>query len=231
MITATLADDGVSAFSAELARTQALPGHRVLLVDTLSWLQRGNGAASLDEALAAKDPAEAFAEHGAEPLLILRRSGEGGGHSADLQGIQRLLASARSRFDLILVAAAPASLSADTVALGRSADATVHLVRWGRTPQREVAAAIAQLRTGGVHVNGIVLTDVDATGDAMPPAWPQAQMKRAAALWAPHLRRAMPERMKQLGSDALLPVRDIWKRRTDLVSLVARIRAKEASSK
>ena len=99
----------------------------------------------------------------------------------------------------MLLAAPPVTSSSDTALLGRSADATLHLVAWGRTPQKAVAAAIARLKVGAVHVNGIVLTDVDAAAPPAPLAWPQAQIKRAAVLWEPHVRWTTPDRMRPPG--------------------------------
>jgi len=102
----------------------------------------------------------------------------------------------------------------------------LHVVAWGRTPQKAVAAAIAQLKEDAVHVNGIVLTEVDAAAPPAPLAWPRTQIKRAAALWQPHIRWTRPDRMWSPG-ELFQPVRDIWRP----LAFVARIRAKGASTK
>jgi Mrp family chromosome partitioning ATPase len=233
MITSAALEDGTSAFSARLAAVLASREHRVLLVDTLSPRQLGDDALSLDEVLSAKDRTGLFSEHAEATLLTLKLSGEGSNQTPDVQRIKRLLADARSRFDLVLLAAPPVTSSADTALLGRSADATLHLVAWGRTPQKALAAAIARLKEGAVHVNGIVLTEVDAAAPPAPLAWPQAQIKRAAALWGPHVRWTTPDRMRQPTSGAFQPVRDIWRRRVELVplALFASIRTRGASPK
>jgi capsular polysaccharide biosynthesis protein len=226
MITSAALDDGTSTFSARFAAVIASREHRVLLVDTLSPRQLGDGALSLDEMLSAKDRAGLFSDHAEATLLTLKFSDESSGQSPDVQRIKRLLADARSRFDLVLLAAPPVTVSPDTALLGRSADATLHVVAWGRTPQKAVAAAIAQLKEDAVHVNGIVLTEVDAAAPPAPLAWPRTQIKRAAALWQPHIRWTRPDRMWSPG-ELFQPVRDIWRP----LAFVARIRAKGASTK
>ena len=232
MITSAALDDGTSTFSGRFAAVIASREHRVLLVDTLSPRQLGDGALSLDEVLSAKDRTGLLSDHAEATLLTLKFSGEGSGQLPDVQRIKRLLADARSRFGLVLLAAPPVTVSPDTALLGRSADATLHLVAWGRTPQKAVAAAIAQLKEDAVHVNGIVLTEVDAAAPPAPLAWPRTQIKRAAALWQPHIRQTRPDRMWSPG-ELFQPVRDIWRLRTELapLALVARIRAKGASTK
>ncbi len=231
MITSAALDEGTSTFSARFAAVIASREHRVLLVDTLSPRQLGDGALSLDEMLSAKDRTGLFSDHAEATLLTLKFS-ESSGQSPDVQRIKRLLADARSRFDLVLLAAPPVTVSPDTALLGRSADATLHLVAWGHTPQKAVAAAIAQLKEDAVHVNGIVLTEVDAAAPPAPLAWPGTQIKRAAALWQPHIRWTRPDRMWSPG-ELFQPLRDLWRLRRELAPLafVARIRAKGASTK
>jgi hypothetical protein len=58
------------------------------------------------------------------------------------------------------------------------------------------------------------------------------RVKRAAALWAPHMRWSTPDRMRQPMSGAIQPAHDIWRRRPELISLsAARIRTRGASPK
>jgi Mrp family chromosome partitioning ATPase len=233
MITSAALEDGTSTFSARFAAVLASREHRVLLVDTLSPRKLGDGALSLDEVLSAKDWTGSFSDHAEATLLTLKLSGEGGDQTPDVRRIKRLLADARSRFDLVLLAAPPVTSSTDTALLGRSVDATLHLVAWGRTPKKAVAVAIARLNEGAVHVNGIVLTEVDAAAPPAPRAWAQAQTKRAAALWEPHVRWTTPDRMRPQPRGLFQPVRDIWWLRTELapLALVARFTTKGASPK
>jgi capsular exopolysaccharide synthesis family protein len=68
----------------------------------------------------------------------------------------------RRRYDIVLLDVPPAFALAEGRVLARLADAALLCVRWGDTPRRVVAAAIALLREAEVKLVGAALTRVDA---------------------------------------------------------------------
>ena len=171
-------------------------------------------------------------DHAEATLLTLKFSGEGSGQLPDVQRIKRLLADARSRFGLVLLAAPPVTVVPRYRSAGAQRRRHLASRRRGPYPAKGRGGCIGQLKEDAVHVNGIVLTEVDAAAPPAPLAWPRTQIKRAAALWQPHIRWTRPDRMWSPG-ELFQPVRDIWRLRTELapLALVARIRAKGASTK
>jgi capsular polysaccharide biosynthesis protein len=232
IVSSTEHDGSASLFSAGLAGVLGSPGRRVLLVDTLSQRRQGDRSVSLDEIASAKDRAQAFNLHSAGQPLILRPSVAGAGQAVDTQRMKRLLAEARSYFDIIIVAIAQPALS-ETVALARSADSTLLLAQWGSTPQRVVTAATRQLREGAVHVSGVVLTEVDAHASSASPPQTGAGLAAPRSKLASHARLNVAERVRSLGGSALQPVHAIWRRRAELAPLavIARIRQRGVSQK
>ncbi len=69
--------------------------------------------------------------------------------------------SVRSRYDYIFVDSPPLIAVSDALWLARSADATIFLVRWQRTPRSAVRAAVQKLRDSGAAITGVLLTFVD----------------------------------------------------------------------
>jgi Mrp family chromosome partitioning ATPase len=168
MITSTLPREGASECAAGLAEVLISEGRRVLLFDTLSQRHKGDGVVSLEDVLASSAHAEAFFEASKTGQLAKLRPAwqpKGQRHTlAMAQGaFRQLLADARKRFDVILIAAPPVTLFAETVLIGHNADVTLHVVQWNRTALQAVGSAIQQLRDGAVRVVGIVLTDVNAS--------------------------------------------------------------------
>ena len=62
-------------------------------------------------------------------------------------------------FERVVVDGPPALATADSAMLAGAVEATVLLVRAGKTTADEVAAAVAALRAAGGNVLGTVLTD------------------------------------------------------------------------
>jgi Mrp family chromosome partitioning ATPase len=69
----------------------------------------------------------------------------------------------RARYDVVLIDVPPALALAEGRVLARAADAALLCVRWGDTPRRVVASAIALLREANVNLIGVALTRVNAT--------------------------------------------------------------------
>jgi Mrp family chromosome partitioning ATPase len=75
--------------------------------------------------------------------------------------MESFLGALATRYDVIIIDAPPMIVS-DSLVLSRLANGTIFVVRWGRTRHDEMVAGLRQLTEHGAHVEGIVLTQVDA---------------------------------------------------------------------
>ena len=169
-ITSSLPDEGKTTTSICLARTMAMAGQSVLLIDC--DLRRRSLAKALDMevsngllevltgAVAFKDAIVSDPVPGVDYLALSSRAAP----PKDIfgaPGMAMLLDEARTRYDVIILDTAPVLPVVDTRILLRQADVTVMLVRWRKTPRRAVQTSIGLLADVGVKVGGVVLTKVD----------------------------------------------------------------------
>lgn len=170
-ITSSLPEEGKTTTAICLARSMALSGDSVLLVDCdlrrqgVSRFLRGDGyrpglmevlrgTATLDEALMI-DPST--------NLNILPLSSEDDDAPELLTGdeMDRLLEQARQRFDATIIDTAPVLPIADARLVLGKADASVFVVRWRKTPEAALRSALRLLPTDRVELAGVALTRVD----------------------------------------------------------------------
>ncbi|KPF56504.1 lipopolysaccharide biosynthesis protein [Novosphingobium sp. AAP1] len=170
-ITSALPEEGKTTTSICLARSMAAAGDRILLIDGdlrhqgVSRFLRGgegrpglmevlHGTASLDDALVV-DPGTG--------LSILPLCAEAGDRAELMTGVEmdRLLATARERFDAVIIDTAPVLPIADARLLLGKADASVFVVRWRKTPEQALRAALRLLPIDRVQLAGVALTRVD----------------------------------------------------------------------
>jgi len=170
-ITSALPEEGKTTTSICLARSMAAAGDRILLIDGdlrrqgVSRFLRGadgrpglmevlHGTASLDDALVV-DPATG--------LSILPLSSDKADRSELMTGeeMDRLLATARERFDAVIIDTAPVLPIADARLLLGKADASVFVVRWRKTAEQALRSALRLLPIDRVQLAGVALTRVD----------------------------------------------------------------------
>jgi Mrp family chromosome partitioning ATPase len=80
--------------------------------------------------------------------------------------MDRLLATLRQNFDLVILDTAPVLAVSDTRLIAAKSDAVVFLARWRATPEKAIAAALKVLEQAGAHVAGVGLTQVDMKAQA-----------------------------------------------------------------
>jgi capsular exopolysaccharide synthesis family protein len=170
-ITSSLPEEGKTTTAICLARSMALSGDSVLLVDCdlrrqgVSRFLRGDGdrpglmevlrgTATLDQALVV-DPAT--------NLNILPLASEGDDAPELLTGdeMDRLLEQVRERFHATIIDTAPVLPIADARLVLGKADASVFVVRWRKTPEAALRSALRLLPTDRVELAGVALTRVD----------------------------------------------------------------------
>jgi succinoglycan biosynthesis transport protein ExoP len=173
-ITAARPSEGKSALALSLARSAALSGEKVLLIDC--DMRRP----SLGHRLHAdRGPGLAELLHGKVELHDVLHSDElgapgGGMHfvpagqaSGDTFGLfmgeemTRLLIEARRQYALIILDSPPVQAITEARVLAAIADATIFCIRWRATPRDVVNYALELLQDAHAHVAGVVLTRVD----------------------------------------------------------------------
>jgi capsular exopolysaccharide synthesis family protein len=169
-ITSALPGEGKTTTSVCLARSAALQGLRVIILDCdlrrrtvnrllledpqVGLLEVLNGEATLQQAISVDAPSGAHVLPVASSKFTPR----------DVFGtpaMDKLLADLRARYDLVILDTAPVLPVADTRVLAQKADLLVMLARWRKTPEPAIEAAFRLLDTTGVSVGGVVLTQVD----------------------------------------------------------------------
>jgi capsular exopolysaccharide synthesis family protein len=169
-ITSSLPDEGKTTTSICLARTMALAGDRVIVVDCdlrkralnrllgdepeVGLLEVLAGTATLDKAVRI-DPASGAA------MLPLARSAYTPKDVFGTEAMTRLLDELRARYDMVILDTAPVLPVADTRTLATKADVVALLVRWRKTPRKAAETALKLLQTGETHIAGAVLSQID----------------------------------------------------------------------
>ena len=168
-IAAPTPETGKTFVAVNLAHVLADAGNRLLVID--ADLRKGSVHRYFDGANApgltdlirgtAKDT-DAVRKSSFENLDVLTRGMPAPNPSELLAStrygdvVERLAAS----YDIVLIDTAPVLAVADAVLAGRVAGTALLVVRSGRHPLREIAAALKQMSQGGMDPRAIVLNDV-----------------------------------------------------------------------
>lgn len=171
VFTSTQSGEGKTTIAASLALSQAIAGDRTLLIEAdvrapsvhdLIGSKRAPGL--VDYLMGDVSIEDAIHEHDASGLSIIP-AGSASSNPPSLFASQRMedvLTSLRASFDLIVIDSPPVMACADAQILGRYADTSVFVVRWGRTRRNAAAFAVSKLQAAGVNLAGGLLSMVDA---------------------------------------------------------------------
>lgn len=173
LFTSAEAKEGKSTIALSVARQQALSGRRVVLVEVdfirpciadMAGVSLGPG---LKELLAGSadvaDVIQSDTSAGAHIIVA------GGGHTVngDKAGdLGRVLASLRDIYDVVILDAPPVLGLVDTNIFATVADATLMIVRWGKTRRQVFRYALSDITKFGGRVNAIILSQVDTRRQA-----------------------------------------------------------------
>lgn len=175
LVTSSLPGEGKTTTTFCLGRSMAMSGANTVVVDCdlrrrninrllqiepeVGLIEVLQGAASLEDALVFDEPSGAW-------FLPLAKSLH---TPKDLFGsvaMDRLIATLRGRFDLVLLDTAPVIPVSDTRILAPKADVVIFLAQWRKTPRKAIEAAFALLKSVGADIAGVALTLVDAQQQA-----------------------------------------------------------------
>ncbi len=171
------AGEGKSTIALSLARQQAQAGRRVIIVDTdfrrsriatrIAGIADGPGLSEvLNSSANPRDVIQSDPRSTADIVVAGREQLDNFdlGHATKLDAFLKCLADgfgARDGYDLILLDAPPLLAVSDTQVIAGVAQATVMVVRWGKTRRRVVQYACEQVARFGGRIDGIVLSMVD----------------------------------------------------------------------
>lgn len=170
LVTSSLPAEGKTVFATSLARSVARSGGRSLLIDcdlrrpSVTKLLGSAPKAGLTDLFDGTAPVEAVIQVDEESGMHFISTKSGTANPQDLLGSQHmksLLEQMRSRYDLIVLDSPPVLVVSDGIILSHSADTTMFIVRWEKTPRHVVAGAIKIMRANGGHMAGAVLSRVN----------------------------------------------------------------------
>ncbi len=171
VITAARPGEGKTTTSVALARSAAMNGEKVLLIDcdirqpSLGRVFRCEGAAGVTDLLLGQAVLERIIRRDHLSTLDYIPAGAAEIHSLGLfmsEAMAALLDRVRRDYDLIVLDAPPALAMADARVVARLADATLLCVKWRDTPRSVVRNSLGLLEEAHARIVGAALTQVDA---------------------------------------------------------------------
>jgi capsular exopolysaccharide synthesis family protein len=176
MFTSALPAEGKTTLCMSLARTLAMAGNKVLLIE--GDLRRPRLKKALKAPASVGDIAQLLAgdKKLEECLVADKASGmhfivsHGGTPSPqDLLGSQqmeRFVSAMRQKYDLIIIDTPPILAVSDAALIGKMVDTAVFVIRWADTPREVAVGAIKTLLGYKLRLAGIVLSQVDLEAHA-----------------------------------------------------------------
>lgn len=181
MVTSSSPGEGKTTFCLSLARSLAIGGNRILLID--ADLRRPRVARALGIAANGRDLSAILT--GKYPLAQVVRQDTGvpnldvipafgrAPNAQDLLGSQqmkKLITEMRDQYDLVLIDTPPILAVTDAAMVARAADTSLFIVKWAETSRDTVAQAMRQLkgldcRLAGAVLNQVNLTELASYGD------------------------------------------------------------------
>lgn len=166
--------EGKSTISLSVARQQALSGRRVALVEadfhrpSIARMAGVDSAPGLTEVLAGvAKPAEVVQYDTSSSVHLFVAGGQPITHSGKPIGdIGPVLDALRDIYDVIVLDAPPVLGLADTNVFAALADATLMIVRWGKTRRQVFKYAIGEITKFGGRIDAIIMSQVDTRRQA-----------------------------------------------------------------
>lgn len=170
VVTSSNPSEGKSTITVELARSFALMGERVLVIDcdlrnpTVGKLIDCNNSQGITNLLTGSLTLDqVLLKDSKLKNLHYLLSGPIPPNPSELLGsrsMQNLLDSLKGNYDLILIDTAPSNVVSDTPILATKVDGIVFVVNHGKTKKAELSSALRSIEQVGGNVIGVVLNKV-----------------------------------------------------------------------
>lgn len=163
-------EEGKSSLALGTAQMHARAGRRVLLIDadfrqsSIAAMLRLPSTPGLTELMARQRAFDEVIRQDPASGAHLVPAGKPIPHAHDfLIGGQlaEIVADAREQYELIIIDSPPVLSVADAPVIAQAVDASIFVVRWGRTRKPTVTFALRQLAQSGASIIGLVLSRVD----------------------------------------------------------------------
>jgi len=170
LVTSALPQEGKSVTSLSLARSVAFSGGRSLIIDcdvrrpSIGKALKSDATVGLLSLFEPDADIRAAIQVDELSGMHFITSTAGTSNPQDLLGSKQfrsLIERLRPHYDMIVLDTPPVLAVSDALILSHLADATIFLVRWGRTPRSVTLGALGTFRQNGGHLAGMVLTRVD----------------------------------------------------------------------
>jgi capsular exopolysaccharide synthesis family protein len=170
-ITSALPGEGKSFTVYNMGLSFAATGRRVLLIDSdlrrprqhsLFRVGREDGLADVLAGLKSFD--EAIKPHPIESNLFIMPAGRNSPLASELLGageIEKVIETARQKFDLVFIDNPPVLPVADAIIVGTYCDGTIGVLRAGRTSRKALRRFVQTLARNRIHILGLVIEAVD----------------------------------------------------------------------
>lgn len=171
LFTSTQAAEGKSTTALAIARSMAMVGTKVLLIDgdmrnpSVHRLVGRPMSAGLSELLEGKGRIEDTYHHIGTSGLCVMFAGRMPLNPAELlstNGLDDVLEAASASFDQVIIDGPPVLGLADSILLARTCEATVFVIEAGRTRASQARTALDRLRAVRANLLGAILTKLDA---------------------------------------------------------------------
>lgn len=171
LVTSATPNEGKSTIATNLARTLALGGARVLLVD--ADLRKGHlhdllglaEEAGLIDVLQGKYPSQALVQTGALPNFYFLARGRFAGNPGDLfldSALDEIITGWRRDYDYVVIDSSPIFAADDASCLAAKADGTLFVVRNQHSSARVVQEALDALTQRRARILGLVYNGASA---------------------------------------------------------------------
>jgi polysaccharide biosynthesis transport protein len=168
-ITSAAKGEGKSVHALALARTAALAGENVLLVDAdlrragVSRLIHQDFCFTLRDYLYERCTAEEaiVIEESSSVHLVPAVPGDIAWTAQHLQRFFNFIEYLKHRYDIVIIDLPPVVGLAETIRLAPAADHIALVIRWGRTERQFVQSALDALRSANLSTIAVILNDID----------------------------------------------------------------------
>jgi capsular exopolysaccharide synthesis family protein len=170
LVTSSVPNEGKTAFCVSLARSLAVDGHKVLLIDAdlrrpgvarcLGGSSKGRMVDLVEGKIGLDEAVQIDRRSGAHYLT----AGRSKLHPQDLLNAletNMVLEAARRSYEIILIDTPPILIAADAALVARNCDCCLFFIRWGTTTREQVQSALRRLALYKVKVSGTVLSHVN----------------------------------------------------------------------